>query len=82
MAQEKYCPRCETVKLMSEFYRNRATRDGLLGRCKECDRGYGRRWNRTNREYKAQVARERRIEWRETTDAIKVSQGQSLPRLR
>lgn len=32
----KYCPRCDVVKPVSEFYRHPKTSDGFLGICKEC----------------------------------------------
>lgn len=35
--ETKYCPRCETTKPTSEFYRRSARRDGLQSNCKACD---------------------------------------------
>ena len=33
----KYCPKCSTNKDESEFYKNRAQKDGLGCHCKRCD---------------------------------------------
>lgn len=35
--QMKWCPKCETEKPVSEFFKNRARRDGLSGYCKTCN---------------------------------------------
>ena len=32
----KYCPTCKTYKPVSEFHKNKATKDGLQGECKKC----------------------------------------------
>jgi len=34
--QEKYCPRCETIKPLSEFHKNKRTRLGVKCYCKDC----------------------------------------------
>jgi hypothetical protein len=34
--KEKFCRKCDKWKNESEFYRNKSTKDGLDGRCKEC----------------------------------------------
>lgn len=41
----KRCPKCDTVKPVGEFNRNRSSPDGLQGRCRECER----RWREENR---------------------------------
>jgi hypothetical protein len=33
---EKRCPRCDTVKPVDDFYRNRSASDGRQGYCKPC----------------------------------------------
>jgi len=36
MEQSKKCTYCGKVKNISEFYRNKATKDGFMHRCKPC----------------------------------------------
>lgn len=38
----KHCPRCDTDKALSEFCKNRSTRDGLQTYCKLCGRAANR----------------------------------------
>ena len=33
---EKFCPKCETIKPVSEFYKHDTRKDGLYGYCKTC----------------------------------------------
>lgn len=42
MTKTKRCPRCGLVKPASEWYKNRASRDGLQAYCKVCLRSYQR----------------------------------------
>lgn len=52
----KRCPRCKAVKPVAEFSKNRASRDGLLARCKSCDRAKGALYEKSN---KGRAARRR-----------------------
>lgn len=36
----KTCSKCKVPKPESEFYRNKLTKDGLIGSCKDCDKQY------------------------------------------
>ena len=36
MDETKYCPKCDTTKPVSEFFKNKARSDGLSGYCKVC----------------------------------------------
>ena len=38
--ETKHCPKCNTWKPRSEFYKNRTTYDGLQGKCKQCQKKY------------------------------------------
>ena len=38
--QQKQCTRCKQMKDLSEFYKNKSTRDGLARWCKECKKEY------------------------------------------
>lgn len=42
----KRCPRCNELKPVSEFGKNRAARDGLQGYCKTCYAEYMRKYNK------------------------------------
>lgn len=42
MEVTKYCPKCHTRKLGSEFYKSKTTSDGLAGYCKECSKKISR----------------------------------------
>jgi hypothetical protein len=46
----KRCPTCGETKAISEFSRNRASRDGLQSRCKGCAGAATRRWEAANPE--------------------------------
>lgn len=37
---EKYCPMCETTKLITEFYSDKSRHDELSARCIPCTRSY------------------------------------------
>lgn len=47
---EKRCPRCGTVKPVSDFYRNRGRRDGLTSECRLCWDERKRAWKEANRQ--------------------------------
>lgn len=34
--QVKWCPRCNTLKNVDKFYKNRSRKDGLGNYCKKC----------------------------------------------
>ena len=44
MVNTKRCPRCERVLSLTEFHRNRSSKNGVTGWCKDCA-------NEKNREY-------------------------------
>ena len=46
----KKCPECQKVKEYSEFYKNRTTKDGFHGYCKNCSRIFARRYHKANKE--------------------------------
>jgi hypothetical protein len=49
--KEKLCTKCGEWKKESEYYKQRSSRDGLLGQCKECGNGQaGKRLERTKKE--------------------------------
>lgn len=41
--EQKQCCKCKELKPLSEFYKNRSTRDGLARWCKECKRQYSKK---------------------------------------
>lgn len=62
----KRCNRCETVKLVTEFYVRRGRGDGYQAQCKECDKAWvleyraanPERWRRYYRESSRRVVRD------------------------
>lgn len=34
----KYCPKCELFRFITKFWRNKSKRDGLNGRCIDCEK--------------------------------------------
>ena len=56
----KRCTKCGKEKPLSEFNKDRHTKDGLQFRCKECDNATSKRWAHTNPEQ----VRERGRQWR------------------
>jgi hypothetical protein len=48
--EEKLCGKCGETKPLSEFYKNRTTKDGLQTRCKICCKAAANDWNQKNRE--------------------------------
>jgi hypothetical protein len=53
----KRCSTCKETKPVSEFSRNRNSKDGLQNNCKECARGYISKWQETNPDYFREAAR-------------------------
>jgi hypothetical protein len=66
----KQCKRCGTEKHPSEFYVNRAKKDGLTIYCKVCCEAIRKRWAQSERG--AEICRKRVREYRKT-DAGKAS---------
>ena len=45
----KRCCTCKQIKPLSEFYKNRGTKDGLQGACKACDKAYHKWYHQTEK---------------------------------
>ena len=60
----KRCPKCETEKETTEFYKNKRTKDGLKSWCKEChlndSRSREEKYNETRRKYREEHKEESR----------------------
>ncbi len=71
----KHCPKCQQVKLRSEFYKNKNAHDGLQGYCKPCSiatvrelhqkdpkkhSDYNKKWDKAN----PQKKRDNHLKWR------------------
>ncbi len=69
----KFCPRCSTDKLVTEFSRNRAKKDGFADWCKVCTKAF-----QTNPE-QAEKSRVRRRRW--TSDPANLTKFQEWRRL-
>lgn len=54
----KNCNKCGAEKPLSEFYKNKATKDGLTTHCKSCMLQYARKYNSENREARLIYLRE------------------------
>lgn len=58
----KNCSKCKKSKELSEFYKNKGTRDGLLSHCKVCQTSYKKSYTRRNsdkiKKYNAKYYRE------------------------
>lgn len=50
---EKFCHRCKTVKLRTEFYKDKTRTDGLYSYCKICTKSHVRKWELDNPEKRA-----------------------------
>jgi len=62
----KQCRKCGTEKPLSEFFRNKGTKDGYLGRCKPCAMAANRESRDKHRDKvkaREQAYRERRKDW-------------------
>lgn len=55
----KKCPTCKVIKTKEEFYKNRASWDGLTSYCAECIRKINRNKKEWNRKYWYLHAKER-----------------------
>ena len=58
MAGTKRCSRCGKTKPVSEFCKNRRSKDGLHSYCKACKGAYSRAWAEANRERRRAQNRE------------------------
>lgn len=47
----KTCKKCGLFKPLSDFNKHKLTRDGYLGKCKECESAYNREYHKNNRDY-------------------------------
>lgn len=57
---QKKCPKCNTVKDLDEFYKNRTKKDGHTVYCKACISAYSKEYHSTHKE----ECRERLNKWR------------------
>ncbi len=58
---EKSCSKCGETKARSEFYEDKANKDGLRGECKECQKAKSAKWRTENPEHNKQMQKQ----WRE-----------------
>ena len=56
----KHCKRCDTTRPVSEFYKDKATKDGLYRNCKSCHRELTDAWKSANRDAVNEIARRSR----------------------
>jgi hypothetical protein len=54
---DKFCHRCKTVKLRTEFYKDKTRNDGLYSYCKICTKAHVRKWEIDNPEHRANNAK-------------------------
>ena len=47
----KKCSKCNRILPISEFSKNKTTKDGLQNWCKECKNKYNQTYEQTNKEY-------------------------------
>ena len=48
---EKRCPKCDTIKPISDFYRDKSRSDGHDGHCKKCKLKNREKWLKSNPDY-------------------------------
>lgn len=53
--EKKYCPKCDRFQDRSEFYTNRAAKDGLASYCKPCDIKNNKKWRENNKELASNI---------------------------
>ena len=75
----KTCSKCQTVKPVSEYSRDRAKKDGLSGRCKPCTKAYQALWHAENRERRAAYHAQYRAENREPRAAYSAQYSAENP---
>lgn len=60
--QEKKCYRCQKIKPFSEFYKNKAKKDGLTSACKRCSNEIGREGYLNNREKRLEYVKQYQLD--------------------
>ena len=60
MNQSKRCGRCKEVLPAERFYKEKRSKDGLSGYCKECSSANHKVWREENRKHLQDYAREKR----------------------
>ena len=74
--KEKKCYVCKKIKSVSEFYRNRANKDGLSTRCKICDKKKSKeRFEGEEHQYLLTESRKRYMKIRQYVLNYKLSKG-------
>ena len=58
--KHKHCPDCQTVKLITEFYKNRSNYDGYADVCKKCSYLRLRNWQKKNKRHVRNYAKKYR----------------------
>lgn len=58
MNKQKMCANCKETKDITEFAKNRTTKDGLQAWCKECNNTYSKQYRKDNNEYVKQYREE------------------------
>lgn len=66
--QTKHCTKCQTDRELTEFYRNKSSKDGLQQYCKPCKKAQNDSWRKRNPAYNEKWHEKNpsyRKEWRE-----------------
>ena len=66
----KVCSKCKIEKVVAEFYRDKSKKDGVHGRCKECEAEYMQKYRQENTEKET----ERKRKWQQE-NAEKVAES-------
>lgn len=53
----KLCSCCKSVRLFSDFYKDKKTKDGMYSRCKACHNETTSKWSKLNRPARAEAMR-------------------------
>lgn len=69
--QTKACNKCIHSKLLSEFYRDKSTKDGLMRICKECSLACTKEYQKNN---KTAISAQRKIYKKENYEQLRVYQ--------
>ena len=79
-SEQKTCVTCGRTKARTEFYANRANKDGLAGECKPCKKEYQRLWwKKTKRNERQRAKRAELAANRQASDALMRAAPTSLP---